>query len=100
MSEKWAECPECYYAFYKYYEETDMTAEDGSPIYNATELPVVIKTSLGYLCRLCRHEWDDDGIPIEAEVIAKSIASFKKYGKKSHAEIQGLKGSTNSEVEE
>lgn len=103
MSKKWTECPECHYAFYKYYEETDIQEVVIDETHNyeseplvATEVPVVVKIPRGYLCILCRHEWDEDGVPIEEEVIAKSIASFRKYGKKNHAKIHGLKGSTNN----
>ena len=101
MSEENAGCPECRYVWYLRYEEveipqtaTGIATDEEDPIYEKKEVPVAVKTPRGYLCRLCRHEWKEDGTPVDRETIEQSVASFRKYGPLAHTEIHGLKGST------
>jgi len=94
MTEKDIECPECHYTWYKYYTEANNQENEEIPTYSSNEVPVVVISPRGYLCRLCRYEWRKGGTPVDQETIEQSIASFRKHGKESHAEIHGLQGST------
>ena len=97
MSDEPNGCPECHYVWYKYYEEIEIAQMgEEEPLYEAMEMPVAIRTPRGYLCRLCRHEWKEDGTPVDQETIEQNITSFRKHGKEAQAEIRGLKGKVNN----
>lgn len=91
MNKEGMECPECHYAGYKYYVERDPPQTiDGIPVYDCREVPVVIKTPLGYLCRLCRYEWKENGTSVAQEGIDQLAVSFRKWGK-DHTKTHGSK---------
>ena len=46
--EEGVECPKCHFTWYKYYIG-DL---------RVGELPIAIIAHSGYLCRVCRHEWE------------------------------------------
>ena len=102
MSENSIGCPQCHYMWYIYYSEvkipqTAFYSGEEVPLYESIELPVAIKTPRGYLCRLCRYEWKSDGTPVNKEIIEQSIASFRKHGEESYAEIQSSNTKVKSE---
>lgn len=104
MSEKEIECPECHYSTYQYYTKTDPPRTDINPatgeeipIYERNEVPTVIRTTFGWLCRLCRYEWGEDGNPVDPELVKKRALETRRHGKELHEEVHGLKGSTNNE---
>ena len=86
--EKWKECPECHYAWYRYYGETKDATDVEFPIYPYYEIPVITKTPFGWLCIFCRYEWHDDGTPVNLEDVKEYALKTRHRGKELYAEVQ------------
>jgi len=94
MSEKEIACPECHYSTYQFYTKTDPPRVDIDPktgkeipIYERNEVPVAVKSVFGWLCRICRHEWKDDGNPVDPEKSRTHALKIRQHGKELHKKV-------------
>jgi len=87
--EDWKDCPECGLKWYLYYSDKDSDEH--------IELPVVIATPFGWLCRVCRYEWQRNGEPVNQEEVEELIKKWRGRTRRDPY-FQSLSEKANKEV--